>query len=159
MPLVTNHLVPALSALTCLALLPGCSTGDGQEKSHDTATITDSITDLMLEGMCVGEDPPNDAYFLREAYVTVDPGADCPDVDTVQLQVSGCDFDQWQGITCGFLRVVHDQVFINDGYGGYYANASTSDTEASSYFAPGPPVDICYYEGVFFNDPFVHTTC
>jgi len=152
-----DRLSKTVASVMGLALLsgPGCLTGVG---TADDDTGTDTDVSENLEGMCSGEPAPNANYFIREGFVEVAPGAECPDAATVALKLHGCDFDEWQDITCDFQRVDRDQVLVDNGYGGYFADAATAPGDTGMY-AVGPLTDVCYYEGVFWDDPDVSTTC
>ncbi len=109
--------------------------------------------DPKLEGMCEGDPAPDD-YYLYTGFVTISPGTECPDAADAQLEVNGCTFYEWEEITCGFEEVKRDQVYIDDGYGGHYVDAGNTPTG----YTAGPVVDVCFYEGVFYQDPN-HPTC
>lgn len=141
-----ERLARTVAALAGAGLLGGtaaCGEGD------DTGGTED------LGALCDGATPPAD-YYLALGFVTVPPGTACPDPADAQLEVNGCTFYEWQGITCGLDHVATDQVYVNDGYGGHFANSTTASTGTGT--TEGPVVDVCYYEGVFYQDPD-HPTC
>ena len=100
--------------------------------------------------MCDGTTVVTD-YLLALGYVTVAPGEPCPAVEDAQLQVDGCTFIEWQGITCALDQRRRPGVRGNDGYGGYYANATTAPTSTTYTTVSPDVVDVCYYQGVFYD--------
>ena len=141
-----ERLAQTVASVMGLALLGGAGTGCAKDG------------DIDVTGMCDGEPGPSRDYFLREGFVEVAPGEACPDASDAQLKVHGCDFDEWQGVTCGFVRKDENQVLVDNGYGGYFENEADAPTGTGLY-AVGPVVDVCFYEGVFWDDPSVSTTC
>lgn len=133
-------------ALVCGALV-ACT---GATKTSDSAH---SGTDLAA--LCDGAPPPED-HQVSVAFVTVPPGDPCPDPAAAQLEVHGCTFLEWQGITCGFTEVVEDQVLVDDGYGGHFVDVGSTGSYTTGQVSD--PVDVCYYEGVFYLPPD-HPTC
>jgi hypothetical protein len=125
-----------------------------------TTTTTDSdsgtIGTTTLESLCDGAIPPED-YLVTTGWVEVPPGTACPDAPEAQIQVYGCTFLEWQGVTCAFDEVQLDQVFVDDGYGGRHVDASSVGTTAYGYEV-GEPVDLCLYDAVFYLPPD-HPTC
>lgn len=132
-----------------LALLGGAA---GCAGDKDGATDS-GTTPIDLSGVCDGETPPED-YQLALGFVEIEPGGTCPEAADAQLSVNGCTFLEWQDITCGFDRVDTNQVFVDDGYGGYYTDADSVPTG----YPTTPVVDVCYYEAVFYLPPD-HPTC
>ena len=144
-----DRLARTARALMGMGIGVGAAGCDGGTDDPPTETGT------AFAGVCEGDPLPVDHYLVL-GWVTVPPGTACPDAADAQLQVFGCTFFEWQGITCGFERVDPNQVFVDDGYGGYFANATTAPTTTS--YTDGVVVDVCYYEGVFYQDPS-HPTC
>jgi hypothetical protein len=137
---LTRH----LATLSALALLgTGCETTD-------------------LQQMCDGEDGPDANYFLALGYVTVGVGEDCPAVEDAALKVDPCNSDEWQGVVCGLDHKDENQVRIDDGYGGYWTDAGNTPTGGTSggygQVIEGPS-DVCFFEGVFWDDPESDVTC
>lgn len=118
-----------------------------------TACPPGATTPTDLEGLCAGDAPPED-YLVATGWVEIEPGGVCPDAADADIQVYGCTWLEWQDITCGFDHVDTDQVFVNDGYGGFHANQTTVPTG----YTTGPVVDVCVYDAVFYLPPD-HPTC
>ncbi|MCB9699340.1 MAG: ferritin-like domain-containing protein [Alphaproteobacteria bacterium] len=121
-----------------------------------TDGTTDSATTDALEAMCDGGPPPAEGYNVREGFVEVALGADCPPADQAELSYYGCSHTTWQGIVCAEPRKEENMVFVDDGYGGHHASATTVTTATTGV---SEPLDLCWYEGVFFTDPDPTYTC
>jgi hypothetical protein len=133
-----------------MSALAGCDPA-----GSDTGGGTDT-SGPDLSGMCDGAAPPTD-FQVAQGFVTVDPGTDCPAAEDAEIQVLGCTFLEWQDITCGLSTVEHDQVFVNNGYGGEWRDEATATS--GTYVTVDPTVvDVCWYDAVFYLDPD-HPTC
>lgn len=126
---------------------PGC-TGATPTSDSGGHTGTDD-----LSAVCDGAPPPTD-HQVALGFVEVAPGEPCPDAEDAALSVHGCTFLEWREVTCGFDHLAEDQVFVDDGYGGHYADLATVPTG----YPTSPVVDVCWYEGVFYLPPD-HPTC
>ncbi len=138
---VQERLTRTVLSAMALALLAGCA--------------AESEADPTLAGMCEGKPSPDD-HFLATGYVEVSPGTECPSIEDAELLINECTFFKWKGITCALEEIAYDQVFIDDGDGGYHEDASTTTGTGTT---PGQTLmDVCYYEGVFYRNP-EHPTC
>lgn len=102
-----------------------------------------------LSKMCSGGAAPAN-HQLDFGFVQVEPGSPCPEPADAVLEVNGCTFLEWQDVTCDLDHVDPNQVFVDDGYGGHFANATTAAT--GTYVDP-EAVDVCWYEAVFYLPP------
>ena len=77
-----------------------------------------------------------------EGYVTVDPGAPCPDAEDAGplSALDCCPGMVYQDVNCGFVRSESDMVQTDYGY--WQSRADSGDTAT-------PRRDVCYYEGLF----------
>ena len=109
---------------------------------------TDTGDAVDLQAMCDGAEGPPDTQ-VAQGFVTVAPGEDCPPVASAALEVHGCTFLEWQGVTCALDQVDEHQQYVDDGYGGQFVTVEPG-TEGE--------VTVCTYSGVFYLDPN-HPTC
>ena len=138
----------AIVAVLGAAAFGACTDGDDGGGGKDTGATAD------LAAMCDGAAGPAD-HQVASGFVQVAPGTPCPDIADANLEVFGCTFLEWQEITCSLERTDTDQVFVQDYYGGHFEDAATAPTTG---YAVSDPVDVCWYEGVFYLDPN-HPTC
>lgn len=149
-----ERLARTVASVLGLALLASGGACGGDKDSDSTATPTGSTSTgtpgtATLAAMCTGGIAFED-YFLALGYVEIAPGGDCPDAQVAQLSINSCTFYEWQGITCGFDRVDLDQVWVDDGYGGYHVPQGNTPP---SYTDIRGPMDVCWYEAVWYRDP------
>ncbi len=146
----------ALIASFTLITSTGCVGGgdsDTTTTTKDSGTTDSSTPPLDLEAICDGGAAP-EGYSVYTGFVEVAVGEACPEVADAQIQAHGCTFQEWQGVTCVFVRKDSNQVYVDDGYGGYY----TSADDVPTGYPTEPVVDVCYFDGVFYQDPN-HPTC
>lgn len=144
----------ARTLLAVLSFTAGCggvtsTTPKTTGESGDTGTVSTGT----LAAMCDGATGP-EHYLVSTGWVEIEPGGTCPDAAEAAIEVYGCTWLEWQGITCAFDHVETNQVFVDDGYGGYHTDAAKVPTG----YKVGEPVDLCLYEAVFYLPPD-HPTC
>jgi hypothetical protein len=136
-----DRLARVLGTVLGLSLLVACGDGDGK-----------------VEALCETSDLPN-GYLQGEGIVEVAVGESCPDAADVEPDAPGCSFWEYEEM-CGFSRVVENQVYVNDGYSGYYADAGSVDEPDSGtygYRSVSGPLTVCYYDAVWYDAD--NTTC
>src|SRR5687768_9647331 len=107
-----ERLARTASSLLGWGLLGGLAACTGTTTVTDTGGPPGTLTTADLEALCAGDPPPAD-YQVSSGFVTVAPDTACPDAAAAQLEVLGCDFREWQGVTCAFTHVDEDQVLVD----------------------------------------------
>ncbi|MCA9490669.1 MAG: hypothetical protein KC621_12145, partial [Myxococcales bacterium] len=149
-----ERLSRTLVSILGVTALHGClatTSDDSTTTEHSGTNITSA-----LQAMCDGGAAPENGYEVHEGFVEVALGADCPAMEDAQLHYYGCTHSTWQGIVCGEPRKEENMVFVNDGYGGYHTTATAAPSYSTGV---SDPIDVCWYEGVFFTDPDPTYTC
>ncbi|MCB9684995.1 MAG: ferritin-like domain-containing protein [Alphaproteobacteria bacterium] len=101
-----------------------------------------------LEEMCDGGRAPEEGYAVHQGYVEVEPGTECPPMESALLNSDDCAHTYWQGIVCEPAGKEENMVYMTSMAGGHYTSASNVSPSATR-----DVVDLCWYEGVYFNDP------
>ncbi|MCA9491640.1 MAG: ferritin-like domain-containing protein [Myxococcales bacterium] len=110
--------------------------------------LTVGCASPTLEEMCDGGRAPEEGYAVHLGYVEVEPGTECPPMESALLNSDDCAHTYWQGIVCEPAGKEESLVYMTSVAGGHYTSASNVSPRATR-----DVVDLCWYEGVYFNDP------